>query len=74
MRTDPATFQRAYALLDLRAGVLHDAWEADLFVTNVLDKQAELSDFLSGNYSASTRVRMYTNQPRTAGASLLWKF
>ncbi|MGO9991850.1 MAG: TonB-dependent receptor [Steroidobacteraceae bacterium] len=74
MRTDPATFQRAYALLDLRGGILRDPWEANLFVTNVLDKQAALSDFLSGNYSASTRTRMYTNQPRTAGVSLHWKF
>ena len=74
MRTDPATFQRAYALLDLRNAILHEAWEADLFVTNVFDKQAALSDFISGNYSASTRTRMYTNQPRTIGASLHWKF
>ena len=73
-RSDPATFQRAYALLDLRAGVLHDAWEADLFMTNVFDKQAALSDFLSGNYSATTRTRMYTNQPRTTGLSLRWRF
>jgi iron complex outermembrane recepter protein len=73
-RSDPATFQRAYALLDLRTGVLHEAWEADLFMTNVFDKQAALSDFLSGNYSATTRTRMYTNQPRTTGLSLRWKF
>jgi outer membrane receptor protein involved in Fe transport len=73
-RMDPATFQRSYALLDLRGGVLHDAWEANVFVTNVLDKQASLSEFLSDNYAASTRTRMYTNQPRTAGVSLHWKF
>jgi iron complex outermembrane receptor protein len=73
-RSDPATFQRAYALLDLRTGVLHEAWEADLFMSNVFDKQAALSDFLSGNYSATTRTRMYTNQPRTTGVSLRWKF
>jgi len=74
MRTDPATFQRAYALLDLRSAITHDAWETDLFVTNVLDKQVALSDFISGNYSTSTRTRMYTNQPRTIGVSLHWKF
>jgi outer membrane receptor protein involved in Fe transport len=43
-------------------------------MTNVFDKQAALSDFLSGNYSATTRTRMYTNQPRTTGLSLRWKF
>jgi outer membrane receptor protein involved in Fe transport len=74
MRTDPATFQRAYALLDLRSAILHGAWETDLFLTNVFDKQAALSDFISGNYAASTRTRMYTNQPRTVGVSLHWKF
>lgn len=73
-RTDPATFQRAYALLDLRSGIIHGAWEADLFVTNVMDKQAALSQYLSDNYSATTRTRMFTNRPRTTGMSLQWKF
>jgi outer membrane receptor protein involved in Fe transport len=73
-RSDPATFQRAYALLDLRAGITHDAWEVDLFVNNVLDKQAALSRFISDNYDASTRSRIFTNRPRTAGLSLEWKF
>jgi iron complex outermembrane receptor protein len=73
-RADPATFQRAYGLLDLRTGILHAAWEANLFVTNALDKKAQLSDFISDTYSASTRTRMFTNQPRTAGLSLQWKF
>jgi outer membrane receptor protein involved in Fe transport len=73
-RTDPATFQRAYALLDLRAGLLHSPWELDLFVLNVFDKQAALSDYLSDNYSAATRVRMFANRPRTTGLSMRRKF
>ncbi len=73
-RTDPATFQRAYALLDMRSGIIHGAWEADLFVSNVFDKQAALSEYLSDNYAATTRTRMFTNQPRTSGLSLQWKF
>lgn len=73
-RTDPATFQRAYALLDLRAGLVHGAWEMNLFLSNVLDKQAALSRFISDNYDASTRSRIFTNRPRTAGLSLEWKF
>jgi outer membrane receptor protein involved in Fe transport len=73
-RTDPATFQRAYALLDLRSGITHDAWELDLFVDNVFDKQADLSAFLSPTYAATTYTRMYTNRPRTTGASIQWKF
>jgi hypothetical protein len=37
-------------------------------------KQAALSEFLSDNYSAATRARMFTNQPRTTGLSVRWKF
>jgi iron complex outermembrane recepter protein len=73
-RTDPATFQRAYALLDLRTGIIHGAWEANLFVSNVFDKQAALSRFITDNYDASTRSRIFTNRPRTAGLSLQWRF
>jgi outer membrane receptor protein involved in Fe transport len=73
-RTDPATFQRAYALLDLRTGIVHGAWEVNLFLDNVFDKHAALSRFISDNYDASTRSRIFTNRPRTAGLSLEWKF
>jgi outer membrane receptor protein involved in Fe transport len=73
-RTDPATFQRSYALLDLRSGIIQGAWEADVFLNNAFDKQAALSQYISDNYAATTRTRMFTNQPRTAGLSLEWKF
>lgn len=73
-RTDPATFQRAYSILNLRAGVVHDRWETDLFLDNALDKQAALSRFISDNYDASTRSRIFTNRPRTIGLSLEVKF
>ncbi|MBS0611724.1 MAG: TonB-dependent receptor [Proteobacteria bacterium] len=69
-RTDPATLQRAYTLLNLRAGLVHARWELDLFLDNALDKQAYLSKFISDNYDAATRTRMYTNRPRTLGLSL----
>ena len=72
-RTDPATFQRAYSLLNLRAGIVHQRWELDLFLDNALDRQADLSKFISDNYDASTRTRMYTNRPRTLGLSLEMK-
>jgi outer membrane receptor protein involved in Fe transport len=73
-RTDPATFQRAYAILDLRAGIVHAPWELNVFLDNALDKQAALSRFISDNYDASTRSRIFTNRPRTAGVSLQWTF
>jgi len=71
---DPATYQRSYALLDLRAGVMHGAWEASLFVNIVFEMQAALSRFSTDNYDASTRSRLFTNRPRTAGLSAQWKF
>jgi iron complex outermembrane receptor protein len=70
----PSAFQRSYALLDLRSGMVRGPWEADLFLNNVFDKQAALSQYISDNYAATTRTRMFTNQPRTAGVSLQWKF
>jgi hypothetical protein len=39
----------------------------NLFVSNVFDKQAALSRFITDNYDASTRSRIFTNRPRTAG-------
>lgn len=69
-RTDPATFQRSYALLNLRAGLIHGRWETNLFLDNALDKQAALSKFIPDNYDASSRTRMFTNRPRTIGLSV----
>ena len=73
-RTDPATFQRAYAVLDWRAGLIHANWEANVFVNNALNRQAALSRFSTDNYDASTRSRIFTNRPRTAGASFVYRF
>lgn len=72
-RTDPATFQRAYTLLNLRAGLVHGRWELDPFLANALDKQAALSKFISDNYDDSTRTRMFTTRPRILGLSLEMK-
>lgn len=59
--SDPATFQHGYTLLDVVAGIVHTAWEANLLLNNALGKQA-------------ARSRIFTNRPRTAGVSLRWKF
>ncbi|MBS0364367.1 MAG: TonB-dependent receptor [Proteobacteria bacterium] len=73
-RSDPATFQRAYSLTDLRAGVTVHDWELDLFMDNAFDKQAYLSRFISDNYDAASRSRMFTNRPRTVGLSVQRSF
>jgi iron complex outermembrane recepter protein len=73
-RTDPATFQRSYAVLDLRAGALKDGLEWNLFVANATNKQAYLSKFISDNYDAPSRTRMFTNRPRTIGLSVSYRY
>ena len=73
-RLDPATFQRAYAIADLRAGVKHERWETDVFVDNIADRVALLSRFSTDNYDAPNRTRMFVNRPRTVGVSVERRF
>jgi outer membrane receptor protein involved in Fe transport len=60
----------SYDLVGARAGVQSDRWTATLFVDNLTNKQAYLSDTgaLSANISILNRVA--TNQPRTYGLDL----
>jgi outer membrane receptor protein involved in Fe transport len=64
----------AYDLVGARLGVEADRWSATLFVDNATNKLALLSDTgaLSANISILNRVT--TNQPRTIGADLNFKF
>ncbi len=64
----------AYDLVGARAGVETGRWSAMLFIDNLTNKKAYLSDTgaLSANISILNRVA--TNQPRTIGADLSVKF
>jgi hypothetical protein len=64
----------SYDLVGVRAGVETERWSAVLFVDNATNKVALLSDTgaLSANISILNRVA--TNQPRTIGADLNFKF
>jgi hypothetical protein len=64
----------SYDLVDTRFGVESDHWSVLLFVDNLTNKVALLSDTgaLSANVSIFNRVA--TNQPRTIGADLNFKF
>lgn len=73
-RTDPATFQRAYSLVDLRAGANSGPWETNVFLNNLFNTRTYLSRFLSDNYDASSRSRMFTSRPRTLGVSVQRSF
>ena len=64
----------SYDLVDTRLGVETDKWSAVLFLDNLTNKKALLSNTgaLSANISILDRVA--TNQPRTIGADLSYKF
>jgi outer membrane receptor protein involved in Fe transport len=63
-----------YDLVNLRLGVETGEWSALLFVDNLTDKMALLSD--TGALSANVPIfnRIATNQPRTFGADFTVKF
>ena len=64
----------SYDLVDARLGVESDKWSVVVFTDNLTNKRALLSDTgaLSANISILNRVA--TNQPRTVGADLSYKF
>jgi iron complex outermembrane recepter protein len=64
----------SYDLVNTRVGVESDHWSLFVFIDNLTDKHALLSDTgaLSANISILNRVA--TNQPRTIGADLNFKF
>jgi outer membrane receptor protein involved in Fe transport len=63
-----------YDLVGLRMGVEKDQWTALLFVDNVTNKVALLGD--NGALSANVNIfnRVATNQPRTIGVDLNFKY
>ena len=63
-----------YDLVDTRAGVTTKAWSAFLFIDNVTNKIALLSD--TGALSANIPIlnRVAVNQPRTIGVDLSYNY
>jgi hypothetical protein len=64
----------SYDLVDTRVGVETDRWSAVVFVDNLTNKKALLGD--TGALSANIDIldRVATNQPRTIGADLSYRF
>jgi len=64
----------SYDLVGARLGLESDRWSALFFIDNLTDKKALLSDTgaLSANISILNRVA--TNQPRTIGVDLNYRF
>ncbi|HEY4039132.1 MAG TPA: TonB-dependent receptor [Burkholderiaceae bacterium] len=64
-----------YNLIGARLGVTADKWSAFLFGDNLTNKRAELGvNTSSFAFQAPSLVRVATNQPRTIGVDLSYRF
>jgi outer membrane receptor protein involved in Fe transport len=65
----------AYSLIGLRSGIDHGTWSAYLFVDNLTDKHAGLTvNNTSFAWQVPSITRVTTNQPRTVGVDLQYRF
>jgi hypothetical protein len=64
-----------YNLIGARFGLTADKWSAFLFGDNLTNKHAELGvNTSSFAFQAPSLVRVATNQPRTIGVDLSYRF
>jgi len=66
--------QPAYGILDLTAGITHNAMQVEAFIFNATDKRAQLSRFTETNPLNDNQVYVLPNQPRTYGLKLSMRF
>jgi outer membrane receptor protein involved in Fe transport len=65
----------SYSIANARIGVSNDKWSANLFVNNLTNKVAELTgNNTSFQFNIPGLVRYTTNQPRTFGTQVNYKF
>ena len=64
----------SYDLTNARAGVEGNNWSAVLFVNNVADKRALLSNITQDAVNLATYNRVVVSQPRTVGVDLTFRF
>jgi len=70
----PMNHLPAYTIVKLRAGVENDHWGIFLFVNNLTNTRALLSDTPSRSVNLPTYNRVATNQPLTIGLDISHKF
>ena len=61
-----------YTIANLNVGVNFDSWQAELYVTNLTDENANLS--FDRERGGRARLGFRTNQPRTFGITLRKNF
>ena len=65
----------SYNIVNARVGLGHGGWSAHLFVDNLTNKVALMTaNNTSFQFNIPQVVRYSTNQPRTVGAQLNYKF
>lgn len=64
----------SYDLTNIRAGVDAGHWNAVLFVNNVADKRALISNITQAAENIPTFNRVAVSQPRTVGIDLNYRF
>ncbi len=67
----------SYDLINLRAGIETDTWQAHVFVLNATDELATLvfvPDFFGPGFGAPASNQLYRNQPRTWGVDFMIRF
>ena len=65
----------SYSLVNARVGLGRGTWDADLFVDNLTNKAALVSaNNTSFQFNIPQVVRYSTNQPRTFGTQINYKF
>ncbi len=62
----------AYSIVNLRVGLIRDAWEVAVYLNNLLDERAFLG--LDRERGTRARVGYLTNQPRTGGVTLRFNY
>ena len=64
-----------YTIANARVNVARDAWSASLFIDNLTNKVAAISaNNTSFQYNIASLVRYSTNQPRTFGTEVNYRF
>ncbi len=61
-----------FTILNLRAGILKETWDAVLYIDNVTDENANLS--FDRERGGRARLGFRTNQPRTVGVTFRTRF
>ncbi|MGH7672604.1 MAG: TonB-dependent receptor [Gemmatimonadales bacterium] len=62
----------AYNIVNLRVGLIRDAWEVAVYLNNAFDERAFLG--LDRERGTRARVGYLTNQPRTGGVTLRFSY